>query len=648
MQEFTWDAVRLPGIRKASKIGPFRFNVRPASGVARASFDCHVELSKSDLLCFDLHSPTSSAMYPDIVRGDFGFPIVCIKNRAGTVYRFARGNLKDFFDISRPNERQRIKLPINAFVYDRDLTTNVPDEGSFFDSPVVNIYFDFLAHPVNLIDIELGHISIEPSKNDGWEVQSLIIFERTGQAKQLPPFSTESSSLSFSVSLSGVGAARDLQGAILTLCVWRGESRIQEISVQLNNENAYLTIALPHVGSYRLDAAIVKNDEKIAASSWTICRVLSARGGDETILGVSDEYEYDRIAALGGSWDRMPVSLQGTVRNPDRSIRFSAGADPFPRTVPIAGRFRIIAPFAMPKWLSRVQAPDYYRYAPTDFEEYSHLVGWMIRRSREAGATHYEVWNEASAMGHWNENMESLIELHRITYEVAKSVAPEITVLGGCTHSWKFDFLHNFLKAGGARYCDGLAIHGYTYQPKDYLEQFDQLEDLLLEFAPGRRDFKTYITEIGFRYPAFSLEDQAKFLTLYTLEGASRKTVGAMLWFRYTNPRPEILSGYRQNSSTGYAMVGHNGSYCRPSFAAYRFVQRLLQQFDEVRASGPSTARRYEFIKDGSVEAVGLYQPEGEPDLPPDWRVLDQYGAPLEGHADLRVAVSPRSAHLLA
>src|SRR5690348_16676806 len=99
MIEIEWQAVRLPGVFKPSA-PPYSFELKPAAhGIARASFDGNLAITKGSLLCFSLHSPTSGAMFPDIVRGDFGFPTVCVKNSRGTVLRFARGNMKDFFDI---------------------------------------------------------------------------------------------------------------------------------------------------------------------------------------------------------------------------------------------------------------------------------------------------------------------------------------------------------------------------------------------------------------------------------------------------------------------------------------------------------------------------------------------------------------------
>ena len=115
MLEIEWDAVRLPGVYKPELKSPYEFNLSSGqSKTARAAFDKSIVISKSSLICFEMHSPSSQAMYPDILRGDFGFPIISLKNSRGTVLNFARGNLKDFFDISRPNTPQMLAIPVAA------------------------------------------------------------------------------------------------------------------------------------------------------------------------------------------------------------------------------------------------------------------------------------------------------------------------------------------------------------------------------------------------------------------------------------------------------------------------------------------------------------------------------------------------------
>lgn len=646
--EINWSDIRIPGVSNPALKGPWRFMLPPGLAPNNrpvAYFNASVKLNQSSLLCFTLHSPTSTAMFPDIVRGDFGFPTLFLKNSLGTYYHFARGNLKDFFCIQRPNEPQFIQIPLSAFVYSREIKTNIPDNGCFFDQPISQLSFDFLAHPKEQIDIciegicfETGH-AVKPQSTD------LISIERVGQARQLPALSSEIAGMSLGISLNSLGISLGLSNGQAAISLHRRSQVIQSLNVAIAPEAKYVGLKLPFLGHYKLNIEIGKDGESVAHSSLAVCRMLPRLKGPLTILGISDGCCYNEIAAVGGSWDRLPISLLG-MKKKNNTYIFDHGVNPLPPSPPSRGRHRIIAPFAMPKWLShKPDQGDYHCYGASNWKEYEKLVAALLNEALDSGVTHYEVWNEASSTGSWKDDMASLIQLHQVTYETVKSIAPELVVLGGCTHSWTFDFLRSFFSAGGANYCDGLAVHGYTYQPHDFLKQFDELDNIIHEFCKDRPDFRSHITEIGFRHPTFSLDEQALYMALYALEAASRQTVAAMLYFRFVNTRPELMGTYRQNASAGYAMVGYQGLYCRPSIATFRFIERLLQYFDAVSASGPGHKRRYEFLKNGKIEAVAIFQNKGEVELPSGWIELDHYGERAQ-EVDLcilRFALSPQT-----
>lgn len=638
-----FDEVRLPGIKIPPKLGPFDLRLQPQDGtlkIARAAFEGRFDFGISSLLNFELHSPGSRLMQPDIVRGDIGFPSVHLVNARGCVYRFARGNLKDFFDIRRPDQPQRVSLPLSAFVWDRDLVQNVPPEGNFFASGIVRLYFDFLRHPDQAIDIRLSRLSTsEASEATALDIRDVLIFERAGQSRLLPKFSTESATLSLGMSPSNTGLALGCVGCRLTLRLLEPDSEgegavLEETTLELRQEAVWHGLRLPRTGHYRLEGWVERPDGSLLASStWPICRVLPApplpaKEGVQLaptarrILGISDEFEYERIALAGGLWDRLVVSLTTLMEDPaaKSGLRFAAGTKPLFALPAPRGARRVLAVFGMPRWLSRrPDRPDYYRYGPSDWDRWARLVEWLAPQAAVAGVTHWEVWNESTALGHWADDMETLVKLHKVTRAALDRAAPGMTVLGGCTHSWTWDFLERFLEAGGAEHCDGLALHGYTYQPEEYLDLFDRLDGLMARYAADRPDFAAYVTEVGFRHPAFSLEAQAEYLTLFTLEAAARGRIEAMLWFRFTNPRPEITSGYRQNSSTGYAMIGHNDSYCRPAYVAYRGLAALLGRCDRVEASGSPETRRFTLLNAEKTIAI-VTRATAAPVLESGWR----------------------------
>ena len=154
-----WDEVRLPGVKSATDSDGWTFTLpRGGSGrIVRAAFEGKMQIADSSALMFLFHSPSSKWLRPDIIRGDSGFPNVLLRNSLGMYFRFSRGNIKDFFDATKPNVPQVIQLPVSAFVYDREMRLNIPDDGTFFDHPVTSLIFDFLCHPLHEIDIHIAN-----------------------------------------------------------------------------------------------------------------------------------------------------------------------------------------------------------------------------------------------------------------------------------------------------------------------------------------------------------------------------------------------------------------------------------------------------------------------------------------------------------
>ncbi|WP_333825800.1 hypothetical protein [Pinisolibacter sp.] len=645
MERLKFTAVRLPGVATPAVVSPFSFFLKPVGPrVQRAAFDGEHIFDRSAYLVFTLYSPVAKGMKADIINGDVGFPSVHLVNSNNSVFRFSRGNLKDFFDISRAGEPQEIRLPLSAFIYDRDLRTNIPVEGDFFDAGIVRIYFDFLADTENDVDIRLEDLAICPGSDDhSLNVQDLVVFERMNQSRSFPKFSTQSHEMAFSISLSAVGLAVGAIGGKLAIEVLADAVTVDSFSCILKEEHLSGALKLPRVGSYLVSATVTSPaGDVLARSRWPVVRCLPMdEDGWGDVLGMSDEQHYELIAACGGAWDRFVLSLQKVIRVGDR-FRFTRGVGLMPSLPPGIGRKRVLAVFGMPRWLSRrSDLPDYYRYGPADWDEYRRLIGWIGERAVRAGITHYEVWNEATALGHWNDDFDVLMRMHRIVRETFAEVAPSLTIIGGCTHSWHFDFIEKFLVAGGHETCDGLAIHGYTYQPEDYVRFFDRMERLVEAHVPAERDFGIHITELGFRYPVFSLDSQADWLMLFTLEAASRKRYEAVLWFRFANPRVEITSGYRQSSATGYALVGNAESYCRPALVAYSITNYLLATADRVVAEGQADQRCYRFYRGDELFAM-VHRDRGrlEGELPKGWRLFDLQRLETAGTA-LGISIRP-------
>ena len=393
-----------------------------------------------------------------------------------------------------------------------------------------------------------------------------------------------------------------------------------------------MAIPLPTPGPSGLEFQIDKAGEQVLSESVGVVRAVPVTAKLSNKIGLSDEFGFDRISVIGGKFQRRVVTL-GTYIPDGTTFRLRHNAAPISSRRPIAGHGHVVAIKGMPSWMSSKEGDyDSYRYIYSDKEKFQNLLRSVFQDFKPYDVTHLEMWNEASVIHEWNDGIVNLVSLHAAIAEVARAELPDLTLLGGCTHTWDFDFLKGFVSSGGASHCDGLAVHGYTYSPERFLEYFSRLEDIVSECSDKTgRPFQAYITEIGFRTPAFSDHLQALYLFLYSLEAAARKSVASLIWFRFNNVRHRSSATYDQNASDGYGMVGYNDRYCRPMIAAYRNYLRLFSKLVSVEVDGSAENRRF-FLMDagGTVSTIVHYSTNGlAPKNLSGFQAKNMYGAPV-------------------
>lgn len=570
----------LPRTGPATSPGQARgrhFNVAAGPGtVRRLRFEApkHCQVSTDAALAFTFHSPSSPDLAPDILHGDRGYPELRLINTHGTIYRFKRGNLKDFFDLRRPNTPQRVRVPLASFVYDVDLGSNVPEPPDFFTQPLSKVLFDFLPHPERDIDVCVADVAIEPHTGQAhFDALDLLNVENLQHTPYLPKVVTYEPQLILSLQLNALGQHLVKPGSELHWALTDGDAILARGQLVLAANKQTLRLDLPRFGSYTLSLDIRTQDETVAAAKTTLVRTVPACEFVQTKFGLSDSDQFDKIAVLGGTYERTILNMASVTMFGGR-FRFKANGRTLPLAPPPRGRRRIVAIKGMPKFVSRrPELPDHYRYGARDWAEFGRMMGWLAGEIAASGGWGIEVWNEASVRHEWNDDLDQLVELHRVAAEAIRAAAPGLVILSGSTNTWDSGFLRRLMARGAWAYCDALAVHGYTYAPQHAGLQFDEIEAICSESAALKgAPFPCYVTEIGFRAPAFSLQAQAEQLVHYSLEAASRPTIEALVWFRYMNPRGEICANYDQHASSGYAMLGHGGRYARPSLAAYRFL----------------------------------------------------------------------------
>ncbi|WP_439619579.1 hypothetical protein [Hyphomonas sp.] len=597
-----WDRIAVPGVTPGAHY--FRLPAgRP--GPVRLAFvhEAGLKFDADQLFCFSMRSPSSTAMYPDILRGDHGYPTISLTNAKGVVFSFARGNIKDFFNISTPNKRQDLRLPLAAFVFDIYLKDNPKPDGDFFDEPIIKITFDFLSHPDTDIDMEIGNLHGQQGPvRPRLDFETNLVLSKRPEHGDVPMMATENGLMALRVAIADPKADSMLRKRPLYWAVYEGDSAVVTGHVFLAKKPVDLDIRVPRVGVFELRMRVEMDNQVVASTKRSIVRMMPKPAPFKRhVMGFSDGSQYSLTWKGGGSFDRTPINLR-TVQ--------SSIVGGVPPGLPPKGQGRYFAFLGIPVWLSsRPERTDFGRYAPKDMEAYAKLLTDISEQLFRKGATHIEVWNEAGSISEWADEMDKLVEVHRVAYATLKAISPQVHILGGGTHTWDFDFLRRFLEAGGGHWCDGISLHGYTYDPIRFLEHFDALDALLAEYIPADRlqDFKAHITEIGFRTPTFSQLAQARWLSLYTLEAASRARVGSILWFRLYNSISESLQSYQQRASAGYAMIGNSEGNCRHSLFAFRLLDNLLTMADRVVAEGNAATRIYRVMRGQDQIALATF-----------------------------------------
>lgn len=593
---------------------------RPEQGVVRLTFNLAAGTSLSNYsdLSFDLSEIEPGSISASLTQGDVGLPEVRIVTSAGSVWRFKRGNHKDFFDLQRPGETQRINLPLRYFQFDNDTRNNVSSTEAFTKSEAKSIQFDFLASKTRDISIRLENpaLILRPTPENRLRLFEVARLE--GTLKSITPFYANDGQISFSLVLDQAFFSPLLHKAVLRVLVhdqdgteaWRREKSI-------DNLNQFVWLLLPSRGYFSAELSVVCGDAVLASETVGCGWGVNSGVVRDSIMGISDIGFEDAIGLMGGRYQRS-IALYRDIALPSQwaPARWTGRVSPLPTCLPIPAQDVIVALKSMPNIISkRKDEADSHRYGPSDFAEFAKYVAFVAEDMSRSGFMFLEPWNEASVRYEWNDDIETLIEVYRTVYVTVKGIDPRIQILPGTTHTFDFAFLERILESGAGRYMDGLAIHGYTYQTAALADDIARVPALLKSFA-GRHgnpdsiaEAPIYITEIGFRSPAFSLFDQAKWLSTATLLASCHSSYRGVLWFRMENRYDAGLAEYDQNQSTGYAMVEYGKRGIRPSLLAYRMTAAFLNLFPNGLLEASEAPRSFRFIhrsKDGQRQAVAL------------------------------------------
>lgn len=104
--------------------------------------------------------------------------------------------------------------------------------------------------------------------------------------------------------------------------------------------------------------------------------------------------------------------------------------------------------------------------APPNMDDWSAFVTALVTRYR-GRISSYELWNEPNASGYWTGNPKQMVELAARAYQIIKSIDPAaiVTTPGVSSTGWPLShdaWLDQYLGAGGGKFADVVAWHGYA------------------------------------------------------------------------------------------------------------------------------------------------------------------------------------------
>lgn len=242
--------------------------------------------------------------------------------------------------------------------------------------------------------------------------------------------------------------------------------------------------------------------------------------GEDTAFGMNHAFgwpELIRLAHLAGVgwWRDWSTQWRLVQPQPEAPFDFALPRLQIERVLACGGKVLMLLPFPGTPWAVDVdntkleQAAGGNRYLATRLVlAYKPRDPALFARYVEAAVRHFwpkvdtiEILNEPlftsyalpASHGH---TMEDYLQLLRVGYEAAKSVSPQVRVVGGVAAPPDHGFVRQFVEAGGPQWCDVVNLHLYPHRgdPMTYDPLFGQLGELMAQRGVRR---PIWVTEFG-------------------------------------------------------------------------------------------------------------------------------------------------------
>lgn len=216
-------------------------------------------------------------------------------------------------------------------------------------------------------------------------------------------------------------------------------------------------------------------------------------------------------------WDSGAVWKYMAREGPNGIVRGPDGVDRYELNIPLSTALEdnisyasrigaeIMFTFGRPPVYSVVKGTD---NVPTP-EAWEGFVRQTVAEAR-GRIKYWELWNEPAYPEYWSGTPEELVEQSRVAYQIIKELQSDAVVLSPSFTRVELPdgqaFLKQYIAAGGLRYCDAVAWHGYAGAASDLAGQIAALRSLV-----GYRPIwnTEYVVGIGLSQMADSLTLQA-------------------------------------------------------------------------------------------------------------------------------------------
>jgi hypothetical protein len=184
--------------------------------------------------------------------------------------------------------------------------------------------------------------------------------------------------------------------------------------------------------------------------------------------------------------------------------------------------------------------------APPNMADWEEFVTTLVTRYKGKIAS-YELWNEPNASGFWTGTPKQMAELAAHAYQIIKSIDPAAIVATPAASSTGWPLSHDawldeYLSAGGGKYADVIAWHGYAGRndrpalpPEGLAQQIQALRAVLARHQQS--DKPIWNTEGGWGKDTQLPDEntQAAFLVKWYMINFTNGVARAY-WYQWDNP----------------------------------------------------------------------------------------------------------------